>query len=550
MDEIILLGVVVFILCVITVVCCVVYTYFKKKKTREWIRINFGTTPDHHFKDKGVADYWQALIEHMDGDGYLDDLTWNDLGMEEVFYRINCCQSTVGEEWLYARLHQVQSPKELRKWEKLANIFADEQLRLDMQVALKGLDKTNNSGQWILMFYPKMLSLPKSSKYKVQVALLLLGIPLMCFGPIGIWWMIACGIVNGFTYFNVVKKTEHHFEYISYFFKIMKYGKKIKELLKDKAPDYSRELEQALAALNKVKEKGSFLVTMSNPKNDQMGMLVGMITLIPILQYCKVVHYFACNGDKIKRLFDLVGELDGMIATLSYRATIGNYCIPTLIDTQGLRGTNIYHPLINDPIKNHVNIDKNLLLTGSNASGKSTYIKAVAINAILGGTIHTCCGTSFELLPAPVVTSMAVKDSVVNGESYFIAEIKSVGRIIQYTSKTKPCYCFIDEILKGTNTTERVSASVAILEHLYYKNCIVITATHDTELTERLGSKYLNAHFSEIISDEGIAFDFKLKEGICRSRNAIRLLDYYGFPAEIISSAYHQVSLLEKTPNI
>ena len=145
---------------------------------------------------------------------------------------------------------------------------------------------------------------------------------------------------------------------------------------------------------------------------------------------------------------------------------------------------------------------------------------------------------------------MAVKDSIVNGESYFIAEIKSVGRIIQYTSKTKPCYCFIDEILKGTNTTERVSASVAILEHLYYKNCIVITATHDTELTERLGSKYLNAHFSEIISDEGIAFDFKLKEGICRSRNAIRLLDYYGFPAEIISSAYHQVSLLEKTPNI
>ena len=97
------------------------------------------------------------------------------------------------------------------------------------------------------------------------------------------------------------------------------------------------------------------------------------------------------------------------------------------------------------------------LITGSNASGKSTYIKAIAINAILAQTINTVLAEKWMMKPSYIVTSMAIQDNVLDGDSYFIAEIKSLKRIMQLIEEEKPCISFIDEILKGTNTIERIA---------------------------------------------------------------------------------------------
>ncbi|MGM0890915.1 MAG: MutS-related protein, partial [Bacillota bacterium] len=139
-----------------------------------------------------------------------------------------------------------------------------------------------------------------------------------------------------------------------------------------------------------------------------------------------------------------------------YRNSLGTYCTPTFIDKEELSFENMAHPLIEKAVTNTSNLEKCTLVTGSNASGKSTYIKAVAINAILAQTINTAIAKNWTMRPSYIVTSMAIQDNVLNGDSYFIAEIKSLKRIIDLIKEGKPCLSFIDEILKGTNTIERI----------------------------------------------------------------------------------------------
>ena len=97
--------------------------------------------------------------------------------------------------------------------------------------------------------------------------------------------------------------------------------------------------------------------------------------------------------------------------------------------------------------------------------------------------------------------------------------------------------CAIDEILRGTNTGERIRASRAILGYLEDKNCIAMVATHDRELTELLGDRYENYHFSEEIGEHDIAFSYQLEEGPASSQNAVKLLEFAGFPEEIIRAS-------------
>ncbi len=109
-------------------------------------------------------------------------------------------------------------------------------------------------------------------------------------------------------------------------------------------------------------------------------------------------------------------------------------------------------------------MERNTLVTGSNASGKSTFLKALAVNAILAQTIGVCFAQEFRFGRARVMSSMAVRDSVRGGESYFVAEIRSLKRILDAAEGKTPVLAFVDEILRGTNTIERIAASAAVLD--------------------------------------------------------------------------------------
>ena len=154
-------------------------------------------------------------------------------------------------------------------------------------------------------------------------------------------------------------------------------------------------------------------------------------------------------------------------------------------------------------------------------------MKALAINLILAQTIETATADAFSYRPGLVYTSMANADDVLSGDSYFMAELKSIRRLFDIETHM-PVYCFIDEIFKGTNTTERIAASESVLSYLNHQpEYRIVAATHDIEL-------------SELLKDE-IHFDYKIKKGKANTRNAIELLRITNFPNKIYKRAKDQV---------
>ena len=132
---------------------------------------------------------------------------------------------------------------------------------------------------------------------------------------------------------------------------------------------------------------------------------------------------------------------------------------------------------------------------------------------------------------------MAISDNVFDGDSYFIAEIKSLKRITELCAQEKPFISFIDEILKGTNTIERIAASASIMQWLSSNKGMTIIASHDMELTEISRKTYTNYHFKETIENNKVHFDYKIHSGPSKTRNAIKLLDVLDYPENIVKNA-------------
>ena len=153
-------------------------------------------------------------------------------------------------------------------------------------------------------------------------------------------------------------------------------------------------------------------------------------------------------------------------------------------------------------------------------------------------TVNTVHAHSYRGGFFRVYSSMALRDDIESAESYFIVEIKSLKRIMDAVPKEEtPVLAFIDEVLRGTNTVERIAASAQILKDLAGKNAMLVTATHDIELTELLKDIYSNYHFEEEIVDNEIRFNYVLQKGKATSRNAIKLLSVMGYGKDVVKAA-------------
>ena len=162
----------------------------------------------------------------------------------------------------------------------------------------------------------------------------------------------------------------------------------------------------------------------------------------------------------------------------------------------------------------------------------------MAINGILSQTIGIACGENFKMSEGLIYSSMALRDDLESNESYYIVEIKSLKRILDVAANgRKPVMCFIDEVLRGTNTVERIAASSVILEKLSRMNTICFAATHDIELTKLMEGSYKNYHFEEEVAKDDVLFNYSLKTGPATTRNAIKLLKVIGYDSQVIKSA-------------
>ena len=532
-------------LVIIGIVAAALLWRWAQKKQQALYRVNdrFGMPPNEMEKGnlKSIQKYWEAKRGAVPNPFAIDKLTWNDLSMDAVFHRINMCGSSIGEEYLYALLHEPTTDLAVLKQREtfLRELGLRPELRKKLQTILVNAGKKDNNGLASFLFAIETKGIDSIWRYRIQAVapLVALGVMLYSVG-LGTLLLIAAVAVNAVTYARKQWTLTKELNAVRYLSAILKASRQIAAIKDDMLAPYADVLRENGKPFRALSNR---FLQMTDEGDMEWNFLLEYIKLLflyDFLRFDRIVNTIKKHSNELRAMWDALGELDAMISVLSFRQSLQTHAVPEWTDTEEVVLTDVWHPLLDNAVRNSLSLNHNCFVTGSNASGKSTFIKAVAVNAILAQTIHTCTARGYKARPCRVLTSMAVKDDVVEGDSYFIAEIKSLRRVMDALAEADVrCFCFIDEILKGTNTVERIAASAAIAQYLLDKNCLCMVATHDIELPGILGEHFQNVHFSENVTDEGVTFSYLLHEGVSQTRNAIHLLDFMEFDKTIVTSA-------------
>ena len=534
---------------IITVLAIFIFTQFilsisywdMKRKRKVYIRERFGSIPKAREWNENRRNYCDMFPDDIS----VDDITWNDLSMDQVFDRINQCDTSAGEEILYWRLRRNRMDTDERAlFEKRVEAFdRDERLRESVEDLLCDMGKS--SASYYIPSYMDSIEeyrMKNAWVYRLMQVLLVAAAAaaLVMRSDTAMILPAAVCVVNLLLYMILKMKYELELSLSGPAVRLLEIGRKLaarKEIaelfpeLGDKIKNFSGVIRRAQLL------QGQKMNVNSGDPLGILGDYVLGITLWQITTYNKVMSLLKEHDREYLEVYRIIGEIDAAVCTASFRRSLPWYCTPEECEENQIIMEDIYHPLLSNPVENSLSLDRGCLITGSNASGKSTFIKAAAVNAILGQALNTCAARGMRMPRMQVLTSMAVKDDLMEGESYFIREIRYLKRILDSLSDERMTFCAVDEILRGTNTGERIRASRAILEYIADKNCIALVASHDKELTELLKDSYINCHFSEEMGENDISFSYKLMKGPATSQNAIALLRLAGFPAEIMEAA-------------
>lgn len=517
----------------------------QKKLLLKRLKDEWGKYPGEDYSQEKMKAIKALYLMEKDDCPNVDDITWNDFDMDEVFKQINNTQCSLGEEYLYALLRKPSfSQEELDERNRLIEYFrTHEKERIMIQAKLYKVGKLNKISAFE---YINRLSEqePQSNlpHYLMDLAILASVILIFKIPSVGVGLTIFTIAWNIFMYFKYNGRIENYIAIIAFQLRLLD---SVEDIMKVSIPEldmYLKSLSEDLKIFKKYK-RGSSIVVARNVTGNILEMFMDYYRMSfhhDLIKYNRMISYFKKNKEAMNRIFKTVGFLDAMTAAASFRETLDYFSIPELIPEKErlmLSVTDVYHPLIGEPVPNSITEDRCALITGSNASGKSTFIKALGINAILSQTIYTSLSRKYRANYFHIYSSMALKDNILNNESYFIVEIKSLKRILDQADRDYPVLCFIDEVLRGTNTLERIAASSRILASFSAKNAMCFAATHDIELTYILENLYSNYHFRERVEDGQVLFDYKLYKGRAVSRNAIKLLKLMGYSQKIITEA-------------
>lgn len=535
----------------------------KKQRARaeRLIKEEYGNAPKENKSRKEAA--VEGSFLHAQKGFCLDDITWNDLDLDLVFNRINYARCSAGAGELYRMLRcPVAEGDALRERDILAQGMAKRQpLREQLSLALYEIGFTGKYALEEYLDYLDNLGEGNNDRHILLDCLYIPAVALLFFRPaVGALLLFGALVANIATYFAQKARVNPYLVSFAYILRMLRGAQKIEGLFEKacgngslRGPDEPQAEEVFLKYREilgrDIRELGSFrrfsgvAMSMSNPLGgsgpaDILFDYLKMALHLDLIKFNQMLKIVRQKDAVIRELTTAVGTLDACICIAYYRASLESWCKPALGDDCGVEACEIYHPLLTDPVKNSIRTERGVLITGSNASGKSTFLKTVALGAVLAQTIYTVPAKSFSAPFCRVMSSMALRDDLSGGESYFMVEIRALKRILDACASGKTrVLCFVDEVLRGTNTVERIAASSRILQSLSGKGVLCFAATHDIELTHLLEDVYGNYHFEETIEEGDISFNYLLKEGRAQSRNAIRLLEVMGYDERVIKEA-------------
>ena len=521
----------------------------KRRRNKAYLKIQseFGGLPDREYTEEEllkIRSYYDRV--HAQDAFSIDDITWNDLDMDEIFATLNTTYSSVGEEELYRILREpVFDQAELNERDRVIRFFQDhpkERTALQYEYALIGRTRRVSLADYLYRF--RELNIQSIAMHLFPMILIVLSVALCFFNVMfGIIAVLFTIITNLTLYYKIKAKIEPWYVSLSAMAYLVNAAYRISKESTPELESYYQKLREEVKPVLSLRRdvawlggsgKGVLSMTIAEILMDYFRMM----THFDFIKFNHMVRSVRKNETHILEIMHILGYLESMIAVASMRAVLPFYTVGEFGEEKArLELHDGYHPLLRNPVANSITVERPVLLTGSNASGKSTFLRMTALCVLFGETIATVPAHSLKASFFRVFSSMALSDDLQKGESYFIVEIKSLKRIMDALSGEVPVLSFVDEVLRGTNTVERISASSEILKKFAETGSMIFAATHDIELTGLLEPWYENYHFEEQVEGNEVHFDFILRKGKATTRNAIKLLNMMGYEEGVIRKA-------------
>ena len=542
---------------ILTLLTFIFIYLFNKRKSRkqvEQIRAAWGNSKTEFFNFDGIKNY----SEEVKGNDFhhLTEQTINDIDFYGLFKFIDRTTSKVGQQFLYRKVIEPTIHKSDPS-QNLIELFANnKKLREEIQLDLLKLNETD--AYYISsLLKDNLLQKPKWFKFLgLDIAIIIFLIILSFKYQIFIIFLIIPFAINMFLHYWNKNKA---FQFVRSIPQLNLLIEVSKSLLRRSGVFHDKFVKESIADLKSFQRKSS-IINFDNGSGIQSELsqigtylleLIKAFFLVEVFTLFKVIKELESKRSSIITLFDYVGNIDSAISIASLRADNAKTCQPVFSSAEKkVTVKNMYHPLLENCVKNDLLIcNKSILITGSNMSGKSTFLRTFIMNSILAQTIYTCFAEEFISPILKQYSSIRIDDNLFEGKSYYLQEVNTMASLIAEVNSPNQNLFVLDEVFKGTNTIERISAAKAILSYLNKRNNIVIISTHDIELSDMLKNEYDLYHFTETIEEGELYFDHKIKSGQLKTRNAIKLLELSNYPTEIINEA-RQISMTLGNTNV
>lgn len=481
----------------------------------------------------------------------LSDVTAEDIDLKSIFNYIDRTSSKPGKQYLYKKLHFPETNLE-KLLELDAKVEAINQDKPNRELIELQLSKLNNTYAYyiadLFLKTHESLFVPIMNFYIrfVPLVIIALIVSLIVYpNPISILLLLF------FVGYNVVL----HYANKK---KISAYTNSLPQLLimhnvavwlvKNSGLEDNESVKNSLKNLLGLKRSLSIINLESKLINGAGDLSYAVFQLVKTLFllepriYASSIKHIEKYREDIEQVYQYVAEIDMLVAIQSVRDGLPYYNKPQFIDTDAqMNITDLYHPLIDKCVTNslYTRADKGALITGSNMSGKTTFIKAIAVNTLLAQTLFTSCTKEYKAPFLKIQTSIKTSDSIEEQKSYFQAQAQSILTIMSRSNEVEQVksLVIIDEIFRGTNTIERIAAAKSVLSYITANQNFVFVSTHDLELAELLDEDFAIYSFEDSKSGAVLVFDYKLKEGLLKSRNGIAILESMGYPDSVIEDA-------------
>lgn len=499
----------------------------------------------------------------------IDDRTWADLNLDDVFASIDRTRSTLGQHALYYRLRTAPIGRNLSAFEALvARMSHDVASRERVQLALDRLQDPHGYDVWWLA---AAHAAGRPSWYVLFPILTTLSLSVAAAALV---WSIAVIPFIALVAFNVTVRylTDRHIgafaRTIRQLAPLIATAEALRFLSGNDIDPLVGAVQRGTPALSRLKLISRWvnadpLMLPVTPNaavtivNDFINALYEYLNLAFLLDGTGVYVASADltkHGGSLMEVVAAAGEVDAAVSVASLRAGRRAWVTPEFTSGGAVAEfSDVCHPLIDDPVPNSIAVaaGRGVLITGSNMSGKSTFLRTVGVNAILAQTINTCFARAYRAPILNVRTCIGRGDDLLTGRSYYLVEVDALLSLVRASEEAMPHLFLLDEVFRGTNAIERIAAGHAVLEQLLTggagsKPHVVLAATHDVELVELAADRFEPYHFGDAIGPDGPVFDHRLHAGASTTRNAIALLRLRGAPETLLRRAMTTAARLDR----